>query len=373
MNFINIHHLIRNYFLNLLITCSIFIIGILFISCSDEQGILDPENNPQSNIIYVDCQNMEFEDGSQNAPFNSIQKAVDSSSFEDIIYVARGMYFENVTLDSSNSGTTVLGGFDATNWVRDVERNQTIINGKGIDSLFCIHLKQTNQVKISGFWVTNAQRLIMVSAASDILIERNYIFSSAGNNYTSGINVESSSDFTTENVTISNNVIWNVIGQGYRGGGIDVSIHNSNATNNIRIINNTIYDVSQDGILMGRINGLVYNSVVKNNIIIRARGTGIQFNNIAFGISDYNCVYDTPELYNGESTEFLGGLNDLNVNPLFIDIGAYNFHLQSDSPCIDAGNPISEYSNEPQPNGNRINIGAYGNTKQAAKSSTMHN
>ena len=38
------------------------------------------------------------------------------------------------------------------------------------------------------------------------------------------------------------------------------------------------------------------------------------------------------------------------------------------SPAIDAENPTSDFSNEPFPNGNRINIGAYGNTSEASKS-----
>jgi PKD repeat protein len=38
------------------------------------------------------------------------------------------------------------------------------------------------------------------------------------------------------------------------------------------------------------------------------------------------------------------------------------------SPCIDAGYRYSDYSNEPAPNGNRINIGPDGNTRYASKS-----
>jgi len=38
------------------------------------------------------------------------------------------------------------------------------------------------------------------------------------------------------------------------------------------------------------------------------------------------------------------------------------------SPCIDAGDPGSDYSLEPAPNGGRINMGAYGNTQYASKS-----
>ena len=44
---------------------------------------------------------------------------------------------------------------------------------------------------------------------------------------------------------------------------------------------------------------------------------------------------------------------------------AYDYHLKVNSPCIDAGDPASEYGNEPVPNGGRINLGAYGNTSEA--------
>jgi hypothetical protein len=38
------------------------------------------------------------------------------------------------------------------------------------------------------------------------------------------------------------------------------------------------------------------------------------------------------------------------------------------SPCIDAGNPASDWTAEPAPNGGRINMGAYGGTPQASLS-----
>jgi len=39
------------------------------------------------------------------------------------------------------------------------------------------------------------------------------------------------------------------------------------------------------------------------------------------------------------------------------------------SGCIDAGDPNSPFDLEPQPNGARINMGAYGGTEQASFSS----
>jgi hypothetical protein len=38
------------------------------------------------------------------------------------------------------------------------------------------------------------------------------------------------------------------------------------------------------------------------------------------------------------------------------------------SPCIDAGDPALPVGQEPQPNGSRVNMGAYGGTSQASKS-----
>jgi hypothetical protein len=81
------------------------------------------------------------------------------------------------------------------------------------------------------------------------------------------------------------------------------------------------------------------------------------------------------------------GINGcISTNPVFVDTNYY--HLQSvrgnytngyfsgggwgesesNSPCVDAGNPDSAFEFEPSPNGNRINMGAYGNTPKASLS-----
>lgn len=77
------------------------------------------------------------------------------------------------------------------------------------------------------------------------------------------------------------------------------------------------------------------------------------------------------------------GAGNQDWDPLFV--GDADYHLQSTaghwdrvlgvwtvdnvtSPAIDAGDPLANPVNEPFPNGNRINIGAYGGTVQASKS-----
>ena len=59
------------------------------------------------------------------------------------------------------------------------------------------------------------------------------------------------------------------------------------------------------------------------------------------------------------------GAGNIDTDPLFADAANGDYHLTGASPCIDAGYPTSDYSLEPQPNGGRINMGAYGNTAEA--------
>lgn len=84
------------------------------------------------------------------------------------------------------------------------------------------------------------------------------------------------------------------------------------------------------------------------------------------------------------------GQGNITGDPLFADSLNEDFHLKSKggrynptnqnwvidnihSPAIDTGDPTSSYSNEPAPNGNRINLGCYGNTIYASKSFTTSN
>lgn len=80
------------------------------------------------------------------------------------------------------------------------------------------------------------------------------------------------------------------------------------------------------------------------------------------------------------------GKGNIDQDPLFANILLPDYHLRSlygrydpvtgqwvsdlvHSPCIDKGDPNDPVGQEPLPNGERINMGAYGGTKQASKSS----
>jgi hypothetical protein len=93
----------------------------------------------------------------------------------------------------------------------------------------------------------------------------------------------------------------------------------------------------------------------------------------------YSCIQG---LISGRSGLPMGIINQ---DPLFADPNNGDYHLKSQagrfdpnsgswviddvtSPCIDAGDPNTPIGDEPEPNGGRINMGAYGGTIEASKS-----
>ncbi len=134
-----------------------------------------------------------------------------------------------------------------------------------------------------------------------------------------------------------------------------------------------------------------YTTIVRNNIIVNTlkrkkspSGTGYGVINYLASKNhklalQYNCLYKNA----AGNYKVCTSTTDIYVNPLFADQTNHDYHLKSTSgrwngktwvkdtvisPCIDAGYPSSAYSSEPKPNGNRINIGRYGNTIYASKS-----
>jgi len=112
-------------------------------------------------------------------------------------------------------------------------------------------------------------------------------------------------------------------------------------------------------------------SVITNSII---------WGNLSQQIADPNCIVAYSNIQGG-----FPGEGNINADPCFADTNSDDYHLKSQagrwdpvsgswviddvtSPCIDAGDPNSDWAAEPFPNGERINMGAYGGTSEASKS-----
>jgi len=79
-----------------------------------------------------------------------------------------------------------------------------------------------------------------------------------------------------------------------------------------------------------------------NNIIwANSAPTGSQIY-LYSGSSSFTCTYS--DIQDG-----WGGVGNIDVDPLFVDPLNSDFHLQSASPCIDAGNPDPQYNDPEDP------------------------
>ena len=76
----------------------------------------------------------------------------------------------------------------------------------------------------------------------------------------------------------------------------------------------------------------------------------------------------TYSVLGGAATNVSSGSGMLNGNPGFVDPATNDFHLAPGSQAIDAADPASAVGLEPQPNGGRRNIGAYGGSVEATTS-----
>jgi len=162
---------------------------------------------------------------------------------------------------------------------------------------------------------------------------------------------------------------------------------------NALIENNVIDDAYGAGIAQNNVYSLApagsgYVITVRNNIITNTRkssagGNGCGISNLIANTHSFvlqnNCFYSNT---GGNYVGVQASPSDIAADPQYADRSKQDYHLKSkagrwdgkawvndsiSSPCIDAGDLSLDYSNEPKPNGNRINIGPDGNTKYASK------
>jgi len=244
----------------------------------------------------------------------TIQGAIDKAGAGSTVHVAAGAYNENIIM---KSGVDVIGNSPT---------DTSIVGTASIDGV--VNFDGVTNTTLQKFWIT----VVTPVPGTD-----------------RGVVFEGSTDDTA---AIKNSIITNT------QYGIYVK-YPSFPT----IENNTLAaDSDEQGILIGT---LATNPVIKNNIIEGYSYAGIHV--IAGGtapvpVISYNDVWDNDTNYVNYPDQT--GINgNISADPDFADP---DYRLAGSSPAIDAGDPASDYANEPAPNGSRINIGAYGNTGEAA-------
>lgn len=176
-----------------------------------------------------------------------------------------------------------------------------------------------------GIWIINSDAVI-----KNNIIRENRVFNWGQDVRGAGIGIESGSPFISNNVFYRNHIKGNAPDP--KGGGVFAWPEAAQA-----YIGNNIFLSNFPNAIDGSFQNVVYNAFFDNSADMSHLGTG-------------NLFLDPQE-------------------PLVQDTAAGNFHLRSCSPLIDAGDPSLGYELEPSPNGQRRNIGAYGNTAEAIASS----
>ncbi len=142
----------------------------------------------------------------------------------------------------------------------------------------------------------------------------------------------------------------------------------------VRITNCTVANNRLSGASVGGIYAVNSDIVISNSIVWYNDGTDILLDNPASS---------SPVLYSNTG-QYYPGPGNMSSPPLFALAGT-DYHLQSiigcfeplygewvmdssHSPCIDAGDPQDSVGAEPYPNGGRINMGAFGGTREASQS-----
>jgi len=278
-----------------------------------------------------------YEDGSLEHPFDAIQEALDYSVDGETVTVLPGTYTGegNCGLDFRGKAITLRGLDGASNCVIDCQNT---------DRAFIFHTGEGQDSLLVGFGITNA--------AAD---QGGAVYCLNG------------SGPTIKNCTFWRNMAFGIPGRGVSnayGGAISCQSSNPN-----------IFNCTFSGNLAGTSGGGFYcedSSPTLTNCIfwenapdeVHAAGARVAYCNIQGG-------------WEGEG--------NIDTDPLYADPEDGDFHLKSQvgrwnpriaawaqdevtSPCIDAGHHDSQPSNEPEPNGNRINMGAFGGTVEASKS-----
>ncbi|MCC7081093.1 MAG: right-handed parallel beta-helix repeat-containing protein [Burkholderiales bacterium] len=240
---------------------------------------------------------------------------------------------------------------------------------------------------------------------SGAIAENNRVFDHTGNGTSSGIGIRSEFAGTVR----GNQVYGNTVGVSFSGRGeVRGNVIYGNVTSGVNfsgnlfkpeegVHGNTIYQLTGDAVVVGA----GANVVVRDNILAVGSGYAIRVASDAQAgfVSDYNLFWltGTGKIAFWEDRAFLSltdwalevgyDFESLVANPMFVDINGADgvlgfsagvdrgadddFRLRADSPAVDRGDPSSRYEREPASNGARVDLGAYGNTPLATRSTAQ--
>lgn len=380
-------------------------------------------------ILYVSTEGNDANTGTNEQPYKTIQKALNVSVPGTTILIKGGTYIPSDSISVTTSGTAqapiTIMPFPGESPVIDGKNTLPTAAGKGLINIkasfiemkglevknsngagvvigrdasienikiaqFNIHdnkaegilLSSVNNFEIVGSKVSNngtsGQMGILVSNASEGILEKSEIFNNAGQ----GIGLSG-----TNNISLQDNTVYNNSGAGIyldtaagiqiqrnmiyaNGDGILVEDRdNKNAVGHDRTIINNLFKGNGSNIVFkntGRKDSGLKEDLIANNTLVDAAVAGmviaagdhsnvrIENNIVKQSAGDILIVDQDPELhfsYNNWSDEVTGialNENDVIRDPALKegDFGVDYFTLKPESPCLDAGKEIAEVTED---------------------------
>jgi hypothetical protein len=315
----------------------------------------------------------------------------------DVIFVSNGVYPETLSLEGKHSGLTIEG----------MSAESCILEGDGENTI--IHLYNTDRISIRNLTIGRGARGIYADA-SDLDVE-NCVFAdnSSGALWVAGagcqVQVDGTRFLSNTNVrggavsfgavpgqlTVSN-CIFEGNRATFKGGAIFLA---GAATSEVTILNSTFFGNSAAfscGAILQNENASGAKFTILNSVVWKNEAPKYA----QMFLCD-SAVISFSDIQGGYA-----GIGNMDKDPRFVREGGWvdngtpedagddfwrggDYHLMSQaghwdpensvwvqddvtSPCIDSGDPTSDWLQEREPNGERINMGCYGGTHEASMS-----
>jgi hypothetical protein len=318
---------------------------------------------------------------------NNIQDAVDTSTNGDLILVTNGVYGTGGRLVPGGSTLDVEDAITVQSvngpTVTAIQGYQVASTTNGGSAVRCVYLG--NNATLIGFTLTNGAttsgsgkgggiecQSTSAVVSNCIIVENAAVY--GGGTYSG----------TLINCILSNNValqgVYNVPGTG--GGSFSGTLNNCLLVGNSAqkggavatylsydqmILNNcTIYGNSASqcggGLYCAYSGAPAFLNATNCIIVGNSAPSGSNYFNASGMVFDRCCITPLPEV--AGSFFAVIGVEDFTNGPLFIDPAINDFHLQSNSPCINSGNNTvvagsTDLDGNPRIVGGTVDIGAY--------------
>jgi len=314
---------------------------------------------------------------SPGTPISSLSALLDLYDIEpgDVVYMDTGTYSNNspILIDQLDAGFLLFGSTNSP-----VGGTKLLFSNSSIG----IHIRQAPNTSIQNIRLGGVPTAIQANDSTGVTLQGIHV-EGAG----IGVQISQSSGMTIRNSS-------------FRNGTIGISALASSGVNLNHLV---IWSNLQAGVRLSLSGVNIQNSVF--GIFDGAECFGIDLDANSSWTSEYNFFDRTGNsliarrLLSGTlldlrwqsvttwSRETSNDVRSLSGDPEFSDRNAGDFHPRSTagrynratglftndvvtSPLIDAGAPLSDFSIETGPNGNRVNIGMYGNHFEASRSPT---